>query len=298
MKAAVVENQTGDDLLELPPPSRKHQRWTLLMVGDSGRVFRIRRVRGWLSLLVALPVISLAMVTGGYLRSERQPAVNRTASGQVNRLQEEVRALRQENSRLVRRIATGQSQAGIQTTEGSPDRPRPVTPAAAIPQDDETSTAPPSTEAANPQIVESVLNAPDAPAVARQSDETVSPSTVVTAKDMTINLDPVSRTAQVQFKIVNLQSYQEPFKGYAFVVLKGADRADDSWLVFPEADFGPKGPVAFDSGFDFNISNYMFIKFKPRQAGSLLSFHTATVMVYDATGRLVLDTDFDLTHTE
>ncbi len=66
-----------DGGLDLPRPAEGDRRWTLLLVSDSGRLIRVRHVRGWITLLAALPLLSLAIVAGAYLRSDCRPGGDR-----------------------------------------------------------------------------------------------------------------------------------------------------------------------------------------------------------------------------
>lgn len=284
------DNET--ELLELPAPSRKNRRWTLLLVGDSGRVVRIRRVRGWLTLVIALPVIALAVVAGGYLRSEKRPNQYRQTLEEVARLKDELRLLKEKHARPAAQPVAGGTETGALPRGGPKDLGRSAgesKPADAGPQAQGPVAAAEADEAAADAEAYAQTGSDD------QDGGVVAPPSVVDVRDLSLALDADSGLVQVQFKIFNRQENGQPFSGYAFVVLKPEGSGSDRWLVFPDTLFNDEGPGSFESGYDFSISNYMTIVFDARHLGTDKIFQAATVLVYDISGRLVLSSDFDLT---
>ena len=275
------------------------------MVGDSGKIIRVKRVRGWITLLAALPFLALALVAGAYLRSDNWPGRNRQATGEIVRLRAEVRALTDENARLTGRQLTPEAEA---TPVAGPVEKLPEVPAAR-PASAPQPQRPPSDSDAENLVGPNQLQAgpvdsgveddfgKKADAVQRDGEVSTSGGdspVPVEVKDLALDFDPDKNTVSVGFRIFNRRPDGEPLFGYAFVILKGGDQRPEQWLVFPEAPLNSQGPVSFKKGYDFSISNFMAIRFNPRQLPPAVVFERATVQVYDASGRLLLARDFHL----
>jgi len=208
----------------------------------------------------------------------------------VSRLEAEIRLLRQENQRL---RASRERNGGIDPVDSDDTSVEMPDEAAGDGIEDvETPQEPsPSDEAMADEI--------DDPAERRSlvgedtSGEDEAPAPVA-VRDLVVDVDADRGTVRVRFKVFNQQAEGEAFSGYAFVILKGGDAGPDRWVVFPETNVSPQGTVSYQSGFDFHISNYMTIDFQPQPAGNTEAPTVATVLVYDASGRRVLQSDFQL----
>jgi len=296
-----------DTLLELPKPAPRNRRWTLLMVSDSGRIVRVRRVKAWITLLSALPLLAAAVVAGGYLRSERPPSRDRRLSIEIERLQGEVRRLEGENARLALlqpapeaealppqtgNAETPPAPAGIPGGSGSPN---PGASAGSTPIAGSHPDAPveaPGEDAPEDPGVEEEVSGRESPRAVAPADDGAGPP--VEVRHLTLDFNSDRSDVSASFNIYNRRTDGETLFGFAFVILKPEGRSAEHWLVFPETELTAQGPVSFRRGYDFSISNYMTIKFNPRPVPPGATFQTATVQVYDASGRRLLAQDFGL----
>ena len=300
---------SGDDMhLELPEPARKNRRWTLLMVSDTGRIVRVRRIRGWITLLAALPVLAALIVAGGYLRSDRLPAANRHLAGELERLQEEVQRLRSENAAMGARQSPPGSEEVLpeEAVNEPPPAPGVTSPASGPPAPVDSGgsaaetvrpvqpPAEPEENAAADSVAEEEIASQAAEGAASDSEPEEDSGMQVAVKDLALDYNADKSAVSVAFKIFNRRADGGSLFGFAFVILKTEEQSPEQWLAFPETDLTPRGPVSFRRGYDFSISNYMVVRFNPRPVPPGVVFRQATIQVYDASGRILLDRDFQL----
>jgi hypothetical protein len=276
------------------------------MVNDAGNIIRVKRVRGWITLVVALPLLAAALVAGGYLRSDSLPHRDRRSTAEVERLQEKLRVPGEENSRSAAMQSTSSGKDGQPATARSEAPPvatahdlstRPPEPAdpGGPAAGDDVKPAPSRFESqAQPPAYAGVEKAPvEDPLIASSgSDEEFLPP--VGLKDLTLDYNSDRSAVSVSFKIFNRRADGETLFGFAFVILKADEQSPGQWMVFPESDLTAQGPVSFRRGYDFSISNYMVIRFNPRPLPAGMVIKLATIQVYDASGRLLLERDFRL----
>lgn len=98
----------------------------------------------------------------------------------------------------------------------------------------------------------------------------------------------------VRYKIKNIDPDSRPVSGYAVVVLEGETKGKPRWLALPNVNLNSGTPTQFAEGQSFSISNYKFMTFRPKDRRDPDRFSKAVVYVFDEEGELMLKEDQSL----
>jgi len=114
----------------------------------------------------------------------------------------------------------------------------------------------------------------------------------VTADNLFICVGPDDTSLNIEFKVINMGTRDEPVSGHAFVILKDAHAEQDLWSVIPRAMLMDGRPVQ-SRGQRFRIYNYRTIKFKVAHENPGV-FVQATIFIFKDSGELIFERDFSL----
>lgn len=98
----------------------------------------------------------------------------------------------------------------------------------------------------------------------------------------------------VAFRLVNLVGRNDPLRGYAHLIVTARGSDPPQIWTYPKVALREDAPMDFKSGYLFSIRNYMNIK-----AQIFLNTETDNptnirLLVYDETGELIFNREFDL----
>jgi len=279
--------------VKLPRPARRAKPWTLLFVGESGRVISIKRFKGFLIALCLLLVVSLAadVILLFFLQkaSRRGDALRRNIAVQ----QERLAGVRKEKERLMAKLAVARSnlEAKDQTAVVLKTRP-PIE----EPQTAETS-APvntPETDTVSPETTTDPV----------QSETTVNGKGLqnpyadtgsISVEEFSIAHKHDDGNLKVHFNIRNIsKNRSKPLTGRTYVVLKDDSLQSGNWVVSPRVELVSGRPATGARGQYFAIQFFKPVTYEIKNIHNPERFTRAVVYVYANAEDLLLEKEFTL----
>jgi len=291
--------------------SKVEKNWTVLLVDGQGRIRRIRNFRRKLTLLLAFGTSAIVLagvmgiLYGGSLQKQKSLADN------LDRLEERVAALQQQNELLkVRAVRLEAQAAGADHTTVA----RKV-PAASLPK---TEATPAKAEAAPPKIEATPAKSEAAPSKAAPAPREAEPEPArqpaasaeapaqtdekaeapeeqrepqVDAEALKVDYQAETETIAAQFVIKNIGSGSAG--GRAVVVLQTEEGRSQLWFALPSVPLKEGRPIG-NQGRRFSISRFMTLKLDRRFAEPGTRFVRAMIYAYTLEGRPLLDKTFDV----
>jgi hypothetical protein len=284
----------------LTKPKKRSKSWTLLFVGDHGKVIRIRNFK----FLVAAWIFAIFITTAAagiffYLyqdKTEEMVSLKQVLTGSQKR----AKSLRDEKDILMARLVvmeskkkSGQPKPKQKKIEETP-KPEPITEISPVPAP--KPTRPIKTVEIPPPRDSIETDRDEEPAqetIAQESDEAESLE-VLAIDDFFALIEEDSNTLRVKYKIRNVSQRSKPVSGRTFMILKGKEEDQKNWLVFPEASMISGKPSQIHNGRSFSITRFKTIRFKVPYQNSDKPFSTATILVYSTAGELLLEKSFPI----
>ena len=305
-----IERDTQKSLKDpaVTKPKKRSKNWTLLFVGDQGRVIRIRRFKflaaGWISLIL---ITTAAASTFFYLyqdNTEEMVSLKKDLADSQKR----AKSLRDEKDILMAKLVLVESNMKSGGTK----------PAQSVPKEQKKSikTAESKTIAEISQLPEPTRpiqtgetppprgsidtdqdEEPVQEASATESDEGESLE-LVAIDDFFSLIEEDSNTLRVKYKIRNVSQSSKPVSGRTFMILKGEQEDQNNWMVFPETPMISGKPTQINNGRSFSITRFKTIRFKaPYQKGDK-PFSVADILVYSSAGELLVEEAFSVKEEE
>jgi len=279
--------------LQSSKPTRKNKRWTLLFVGDQGKVVTIRWFR-WIVILWASLLVLAATVSGTlyYLyRHARNEIVSLERS--LDTIQQQIVGLRNDKEVLMAQLVVSETDMErLRARLG----PKQVEKAPGDRSEDRTKKEPRSNsqvtqqrEAAVSGLEGKLLSGdPPADSVAQENDLKVS------VEEFNVSHEDSSSTFRAQFILRNTGPDSNLVSGYTAVILKKLDTQPDKWLTLPTLKLAAGVPTGDKKGQYFSIARFKTVRFMVVSRMDPRQFNTATVYVFDANKNLLLEKNFSL----
>jgi hypothetical protein len=116
----------------------------------------------------------------------------------------------------------------------------------------------------------------------------------VSADDLIVFHQPDLNTLRVQYMLRNNGSKAHAIAGKSVVILKNkGDNDQRKWLILPHVPL-VSGKPSGKKGRNFSIFNLKKMKFRANDQTGPGQFNIATVYVYSATGKLLIEKDFPI----
>lgn len=276
-----------------PKPTRKNKRWTLLFVGDHGKVVTIRWFR-WIALIWASLLVLAAIVSGTLYYLYRQTRnENVSLERSLDTIQQQIVGLRGDKEDLMAQLVVAETdmeslQARLGPNEGEKapgQRP-----------EDRTKKEPRSSS----QGTQKRKAAVSEPAVKLLPGVTPTDSALqekdlkVSIEEFNVSHDASSDTFRSQFILRNNDPDSKLVSGYTAVVLKKLDSQPDKWLTLPTLKLSSGVPAGNKKGQYFSIARFKTVRFMVKSKIDPRQFNTAAVYVFDANKNLLLEKNFSL----
>ena len=261
------------------------RRWTLLFIGDHGRVITLKRFKGFVFLAGLVFVFSLAAIVLLLWRSQSIGNKNEKLESSLEVFQKRIQTLRHEKEILMARLVLAESRVK-ENIDNTPvtEAPKPW-------------LAKKQNEPAQKKSVEVVAKtketpAPDPPAKPKPAPEPPENSLSVDVEDFNILKMSNPDKFKIQFKIKNTSPNSQRVSGHAIVVLKGDDLKPRMWLAVPPMGLVGGKPTGQQRGGSFSINYFRTMRFTTNTPQSPLDYNKATVYVYTGKGQLLLEQEF------
>jgi hypothetical protein len=267
------------------------RRWTVLFIGDHGKVIAFKRVKILLALAGAAFLLSLAavcvLVVVNHTLHRRNTELQQglEASGQA------MRDLRHDRDLLTAQVVLVESKmretlAGVNRSPAALLEPVPAgaadkAPPQPLPGWQGEATASGKSPAPS--------NDPAAVRMPVRTEEGIA------AEELGIRYHRDSNTLELQFKIVNTSPGRKPLKGHAVAVLKGSSLDSTEWTAMPAVGLTKGRPSGRQPGYRFSISHYSksFIQTMPAPR-DLPAYDAAILYVFSSEGQLLTAREFPI----
>ena len=272
-----------------PDASREDgRRWTVLFIGDHGKVIAFKRVKTLLALAGAAFLLSLAAVcvfavvnhTLHRRNTELQQALE--ASGQA------IRDLRHDRDLLTAQavlVETKMRETLAGVNRSAAEVLEPVSAGAA-------DKAPPKPLPGRPGEASASGKSPTPSSDRAAVRVPVGKGEGIAAEDLEIRYHRGSNTLELQFKIVNTSPGRKPLNGHAVAVLKGSRLDPTEWTAMPAVGLTKGRPSGRQPGYRFSISHSKaFIQTMPAPR-NLPAYDAAILYVFSNEGELLTAREF------
>jgi len=285
----------------IPKPQKRTSRWTILFVGDHGKVVSVGRLKGVaIASILAITVVVAITAWLFYLyRSNAQD--NSRLQNALQTSKQKITALRTAKDQLMVRLVlaeakinAGQVGSKTKTIEARPD----------ISQDKSTSaTVKPKpanlkateTEAELPVEQSALVSAAAAgtPGVVAENIQAEEPQFVGVEKLMVL-YEMDKKRLKVTFILRKTDPSTESVSGRAFVILKNNTVEQKQWLTIPSVSLVSGKPSRIYRGQYFSIVRFKPMKFE-RKVIDPDRFKNVTVFIFTKEGKLLLEKELPIT---
>ena len=268
------------------PQHAADRRWTVLFIGDHGKVIAFKRIKTLAILTIAALVTALTTV--GVLVSVNQGLHSRARELQqrLESSQQQVQALRQDRDLLTAHVVlveTKMREALAEAGRPAADRkPRPAEPPTAIDRLES------QTEAGSADAEKDSERAPSDP----QAKTPVDRGEAVALEGFRAKFDESRNAFDLQYKLVATNPGRKPLAGHVIVVFKGEDLDPERWLAMPRVELPRGRPSGIQKGYTFSISYSKAFSQSMPAPKSFPPYTTAVVYVFSPEGQLLLARDY------
>ena len=265
------------------------RRWTLLFIGDHGRVITLKRFKGIVILTGVAFIISLATIVLLFRYTHRVADKNEKMESSLDIYQKRIQTLRHEKEILMARLVLAESRA----KEGNDDARSIDAPKPWLANNQEADVAENSREVvAKQKTTPAGTAASTAPAEPQAEPEPSQTNLSVNVENFNIVRVSDPGKIKIQFKIKNTSPNSQRVAGHAIVVLKGDNLQPKMWLSVPPMGLVGGKPTGKQRGHGFSINYFRTMRFTTNIPQSSDRFNKAAVYVYTRKGQLLLEQEF------
>lgn len=263
-----------------------NRRWTVLFIGDHGKVIAFKRIKTVIALTLAVLVVALAAVAVLLGVNQRLHGRGRDLQQRFEESQRQIASLGHEKDLLTAHVVLvetkmkevlsgiGRPAGGLKRIPPEPEKRAGPTPprieAVAEDADGASETASPAPEARPP------INSGDSLAV----------------EGFGAKYDPARQSIDIKYKLVASSPGRKPVAGHVIVVFKGEQVEPESWWAMPRVEL-PKGrPSGVQKGYTFSISHAKAFAQTLPVSKPVPGFTAAVLYVFSHEGQLMLAREY------
>jgi len=280
--------------------------WTLLFIGDHGKIIRLQKFKGLMMTWVIASVITLtAAVCLGFFYYD-EVVKNSLLEDSLRDNRHKIRSLRDEKDILLARVVVAESKRsprkGKTTVKAKAVTVKKkeiteetlFTPTELLPEKIEAKPAATVVMAAEPGNRQEIKTESAGSSEILESNFPGDPPTIVTIDDFFSIVEPDSNRLRIKYKIRNVDPNSNPVSGRTFLILKSKSQAPENWTVIPVVELASGKPVNVKNGRSFSITRFKTVRFKAPHHNDLAPYETATILVYAMSGELLLEKSFPI----
>jgi hypothetical protein len=276
----------------LDPGARSEdgRRWTVLFIGDHGKVIAFKRIKILLALAGAAFLLSIAAVCVLVV-------VNQTLQRRTTELQQgleasaqAIRDLRHDRDLLTAQAVLVETKmretlAGVSRSPGAVLEPVRIGAADKTPPQPHPGRTGEASASGKPPRASSDLAAVRVP---------VGTGDGVAAEDLEIRYHRGSNTLELRFKIANTSQGRKSLSGHAVAVLKGSRLDPKEWTAMPAVGLTNGRPSGRQPGYRFSISHSQAFTQTMPAPRDLPVYDTAILYVFSNEGELLTAREFSV----
>jgi hypothetical protein len=268
------------------------QQWTLMLVGNDGRIVDLRMFRGWITISAFAVLLGAVAAFGFFFLYQKTADDNKRLQRSLDLTRKELKAARHEKDLLLARLVVSESNAKVNRKEkGSKIQ---IKDQKIVPQA-------PSLRAAQRETKQDVINKAKNDRVGFGKDLAKSTAAKqphkppgVGVEDLTVSFDTFSNSLKVQFVVRKTDPDIQNVRGRTFVILKPDESDDREWLALPPVDLAAGKPVQPQQGQFFGIAHFKPITLETKHLSVLNPYTYATVFIFSTSGDLVFEKTFEI----
>jgi len=281
--------------------AKPDNRWTLLFIGDSGRVITLKRFKALVILILVALTVAVAGVVTLFFLNQKIIQKNSDMRTRLEAATNQMKQLRHEKDILLARVVLSETKLKAKnpliqgkTKDAAVKAPVAIQPEKAAEPDRKTRKV----EIAKPEPAADVAAKPSPAVVSADSPAAAQPAEVPVLSVALEDFEATHLTAvgllEVKFKIKNTTADLRKVAGHAIVVLKSDNLPQNEWVTLPTVSLVDGKPTGKRKGKTFSISFFRAMKYSRKVPGSPERFDTAEVFVFTNEGKFLLAQTFPL----
>lgn len=252
----------------VPPTGRQ---WTVLFIGDHGRVIAFKRIKTLIWLVVGVLATALAAVGVLVVVNAGQHARTRELQQRLEAAQQQMQTLRDERDLLTAHVVLAETKMK-ETLAG-------LRPPAADPK---PAAAPAAGQAAEPSAP---ADDPKPPAGIEES---------VAVEAFHAGFDAARQAFDLRYRLVATRPGRKPLAGHVVAVFRGDQVEPERWLAMPRVEL-PKGrPSGRQKGYTFSIGQSKAFAHSMPAPASFPAFSRVVLYVFSHEGQLLTAKDYSV----
>jgi hypothetical protein len=261
--------------------SKRDRYWSVMLVGDHGRVIPFRHFKG---IVITLCTVFLLILTAFIVVAFFYARQIKTISAlelQIAEAELQNSRLRDEKDLYLTKLTLEESRKKNQSEDAvspGPTIKKPASPAVIE-----------KTQKTSPLQQDAETTAAKKQAAVKKQAPRIQPMAQI--RNFSAKYDNRNQTLRVQFRIYNTSKPKKPLAGKSAVVFKHLDDPTVKWLPVPAVQLNAGKPTG-DKGQAFQIRNYLTMKFRAYGQKPPVQYNSVTAYVFSDDGRLLTSKDF------
>jgi len=271
---------------------KRTRRWTLIFVGNDGRIVNIRMFRGWITISAVAVLMGAVAAFGFYFLYQSTMDENKRLRSSLGVTRQEVKSLRHQKDILMARLVVSESNAELN---------RKANVSKVQVKDNVIALQDPPVQKVQIESKHDADNADknDMAELKKDPDKSTVPvqpqkPPSVGVEDLTVSFDSYSNSLKVEFIVRKKDPDLQSVSGRTFAILKPDETDDRKWFALPAVALVAGKPVRPKQGQFFGIARYKSITLEAKNLSVLNPYKYATVFVFSTSGDLVLEKTFNI----
>ncbi|RJQ70957.1 MAG: hypothetical protein C4519_20355 [Desulfobacteraceae bacterium] len=253
--------------------------WSIMLVGEHGRVIPFRRFKEIAMAVTAVALLSsLALVVLGIFYFYQGRAVERL-QGEVDRWQHQAKVLKDEKDVLKAQLVINSIKTAAEAKSSPPQKPLDTVAGQVVH----------ATALTQPGDQASQVSA-DPPAPQKQANV----QWQAEIRHFEVHYDSKAELLTARVGVYNTSIPKQPLSGRIVLAFRANDDPPIKWITVPKVSLADGKPHA-QSGHLFSVRNHRTLELKADGQKAPIAFNNATVYVFSKNGELLLARDFDFT---
>lgn len=254
---------------------KSHHYWSVMFVGDHGRVIPFRHFKALsISVFIILTISIAAGVVFGFLYYKQRQAYN-ALRYETSQTDLQSSKLRDEKDLCLAKLVALKKQFRQTIPPVSSDKN-------SLKED----KIPPAV----PAVIDSEKNKQPDPKPPVKELKEPGVKWMADIRNFEVSYEPLQRILKVQYRIYNTSLPKKAIAGNSVVVLKKKNDPDHMWATIPSVPLKNGQPVG-DKGKDFKINNYRTERFRITHQIDSADYDTASIYVFTEDGTLICHLD-------
>ena len=306
---------------------KRTRRWTLIFVGNNGRIVNIRMFRGWITISAVTVFMGAVAAFGFYFLYQSTMDENKRLRSSLGVTRQEIKSLRHQKDILMARLVVAGSNAElnrkvniskvqvkdnvtalqdppvqkVQIEAKNAELKRKVNISKVQVKDNVIALQTPPVQKVQIEAKHDADNADknDVAELGKDPDKATVPvqpqkPPSVGVEDLTVSFDSYSNSLKVEFIVRKMDPDLQSVSGRTFAILKPDESDDRKWFALPAVDLVAGKPVRPKQGQFFGIARFKSITLEAKNLSVLNPYKYATVFVFSTSGDLILEKTFNI----